>query len=163
MPLHQQHRVLSEGHCLACPCYSLGWVLHCWAELGLFFGAGRLGLGPPTSSASMASSGAQELAQSFLFLFLFFFCHFRAAPTAYGGSQAKGLIGRPTPQLMAVPDRLPAERGQGSNRILTPSSHTHSPCAPAGAPCPVCLFCSTPLGERPAVSCHLYSLSLSNS
>ena len=29
---------------------------------------------------------------SFLFLFLFFFCLFRAAPAAYGGSQARGRI-----------------------------------------------------------------------
>jgi len=62
----------------------------------------------------------------FLFLFFFFFCLFafsRAAPTAYGGSQARGLIGavaaglyhshsnsrskpclRPTPQLVATLD-----------------------------------------------------------
>ena len=55
-------------------------------------------------------------------VFLFFFA-FRAAPTAYGGSQARGLMGtigaglghshsnarseprlRPTPQLTAMPD-----------------------------------------------------------
>ena len=39
----------------------------------------------------------------------FFFFLFRAAPEAYGGSQARGPIGsephlRPTPQLMAWPD-----------------------------------------------------------
>ena len=67
----------------------------------------------------------------------FFFClfyPFRAAPTAYGGSQARSLIGavaaglchshsnirsephvRPTPQLMAMPDPQPTEPGQGSN------------------------------------------------
>ena len=63
---------------------------------------------------------------------LFFF--FRASPTAYGGSQDRGLIGdiaaglhhshsparselhlRPTPQLMATLDPSPTERGQGSN------------------------------------------------
>ena len=57
------------------------------------------------------------------FLFFLVFCPFRAAPSAYGGSQARGLIGataaglyhshsntgsepclRPTPQLMATPD-----------------------------------------------------------
>ena len=62
----------------------------------------------------------------FFFLFFLFFCLFafsRAAPVAYGGSQARGLIGavaaglcqshsnagsqprlQPTPQLMATPD-----------------------------------------------------------
>ena len=58
-----------------------------------------------------------------VFLFFFFFCLFRAAPTAYGGCQARGQIGavpaslhhshsnarserllQTTPQLMAVPD-----------------------------------------------------------
>ena len=57
------------------------------------------------------------------FFFFFFFGLFGATPAAYGGSQAKGLIGavasnlhhshsnagseprlQPTPQLMAVPD-----------------------------------------------------------
>ena len=59
---------------------------------------------------------------------------FRAAPAAYGGSQAKGLIRataarlrhshsnarseprlQPTPQLTATPDPKHTERGQGSN------------------------------------------------
>ena len=59
----------------------------------------------------------------FFFFFLFFFASSRAAPTAYGGSQARGQIGavaaglhhshshtrsepclRPPPQLMAMPD-----------------------------------------------------------
>ena len=57
------------------------------------------------------------------FLFIYLFCLCRAAPMAYGGSQARGPIGseatglhhshikarsephlRPTPQLMATPD-----------------------------------------------------------
>ena len=65
---------------------------------------------------------------------LFPFCLFRAAPTAYGGSQAGGPIGaiaiglhhshsnvgsepylRATPRLMATPDPQPTERGQGFN------------------------------------------------
>ena len=56
-------------------------------------------------------------------IYIFFFCLFRAAPAAYGGSQARGLIWavaaslphshgrarsepclRPTPQLMAMPN-----------------------------------------------------------
>ena len=67
----------------------------------------------------------------------FFFCLFvfsRAAPTAYGGSQASGRIGpvaaglrhshsttgsglrlRPIPQLKAVLDPYPTEEGQGWN------------------------------------------------
>ena len=54
---------------------------------------------------------------------IFFFCHFRVAPVAYGGSKARGQIGaiatdlhhshskasskpclQPTPQLTATPD-----------------------------------------------------------
>ena len=60
----------------------------------------------------------------FYFIYLFFFLFFRAIPTAYGGSQGRGLIGavatsrrqshsnagseprlQPTPQLTATPDR----------------------------------------------------------
>ena len=67
-----------------------------------------------------------------LFSFFFFFLLFRSAPTAYGGSQARGPIGataaglrhrqshsnagseprlRPTPQLTAMPDPQPTEPG----------------------------------------------------
>ena len=74
----------------------------------------------------------------FCFLvFFFLFCLFafsRAAPVAYGGFQAKGLIRavaaglrqshsnarskphvQPIPQLTATPDPQPTEQGQGSN------------------------------------------------
>ena len=73
----------------------------------------------------------------FSFVLVFVFCLFafsRAAPTAYGGSQARGQIGataaglhhshnnagsephlQPTSQLTATPDRQPTEQGQGSN------------------------------------------------
>ena len=70
----------------------------------------------------------------FLFLFLFlFFCLFalsRAAPVAYGGSQARGLIGavaaglchshsnsgsEPHPRPTAMLDPQSTEQGQGSN------------------------------------------------
>ena len=59
----------------------------------------------------------------FIFIFIFVFCLFRAAPAAYGGSQARGLIRavasglhhshshaaseprlHPIPQLTATPD-----------------------------------------------------------
>ena len=67
-----------------------------------------------------------------IFILFFVFCLFRAAPVAYGGSQARGWIGavatslchsntgsephlQPTPQLMVVPDPQPTEQGQGSN------------------------------------------------
>ena len=69
-----------------------------------------------------------------LLLLLLFFVFFRAAPLAYGGSEARGPIRavptglrhnhstarskpllRPTPQLTAMPDPQPTERGQGSN------------------------------------------------
>lgn len=65
----------------------------------------------------------------FYFIYFYFFDFFRAAPAAYGGSQAKGPIGAvaaglrhshsnarcelplgPTPQLMAMLDHQPAER-----------------------------------------------------
>ena len=64
-------------------------------------------------------------------LFYFFFCLFRAAPTTYGGSQARGQIGavaitlhhshshvrsetrlRPTPQLTAMPDPQPMSKAR---------------------------------------------------
>ena len=65
---------------------------------------------------------------------VFYFLVFRAAPTACGGSQARGQTGatavgphhshsnawielhlQPTPQLTAMPDPRPTERGQGLN------------------------------------------------
>ena len=68
------------------------------------------------------------------YIFLFFFAFSRAAPTAYGGSQTRGLIRtvaaslcqsysnmgseprlRLTPQLTATLDPQPTEQGQGSN------------------------------------------------
>ena len=67
------------------------------------------------------------------FLFLFLFLLFRAAPTAYGNSQARGQIAtapglchsysnvgselrfQPMAQLMATLDPSPIEQGQGSN------------------------------------------------
>ena len=68
---------------------------------------------------------------SFIFLYFFVFLLFLwAAPMAYGGSQARGLIGhlrrshsnagseprlQPTPQLTATPDPQPTEQGQGPN------------------------------------------------
>ena len=68
------------------------------------------------------------------YILLFFFLLCRAAPAAYGASQARGPIGavadglhhnhsnarsepplRPTPQLTETPDAKPTEQGQGSN------------------------------------------------
>ena len=68
------------------------------------------------------------------FFFFWSFLSFRAAPMAYGGAQARSLIGataaglhhshsnarskprlQPIPQLTAMPDLQPTERGQGSN------------------------------------------------
>ena len=66
------------------------------------------------------------------FLCFLFFWPFRAAPSAYGGSQARNLMGAaglhqshsnagsephlpPTPQLRATPDPKPTEQDQGSN------------------------------------------------
>ena len=84
---------------------------------------------------SRHSLTAEVPSRPFLFFFFFFFAFSRAAPVAYGGSQARGLIRavaaglyhshsnsgsepclRPTPQLTAMPDPYPTERGQGSNQ-----------------------------------------------
>ena len=75
------------------------------------------------SSRSLATRPPRSSQCWFLSFFLFVFCLFRAAPVAYGGSQARGLIGaiavglyhshsnsgselhlQPTLQLMATPD-----------------------------------------------------------
>ena len=76
-----------------------------------------------------------RISQRLVFLFFGFFKSFsRAAPMAYVGSQARGLIRavatglhrshssagseprlQPTPQLRATPDPSPTEQGQGSN------------------------------------------------
>ena len=69
---------------------------------------------------------------------------FKAAPMAYGGSQARGLIGavaaslrhshshsntgsephlRPTPQLTAMLDPQPTQRGQGLNPVVPSPIH----------------------------------------
>ena len=75
-----------------------------------------------------------------IFIIIIFFCLFvfsRAAPAAYGGSQARGPIWavaaslhqshsnaasvprlQPTPQLTAMPNRQPTEQGQRSNPQL---------------------------------------------
>ena len=97
---------------------------------------------PPPDSCFLNSLLCSSLFSSYMFypschfFFLFFlsFFFFRATPTAHGGSQARRLIGataaglhhshnntgsephlRPTPQLTAMPDPQPTERGQGSN------------------------------------------------
>ena len=69
-----------------------------------------------------------------LFYFILFTLLFRASPTAYGNSQARGQVQataaglhhshsnagskpclQPTPELTAAADTLTPERGQGSN------------------------------------------------
>ena len=77
-----------------------------------------------------------ELSFKVFFFVCFVFLLFRAAPTAYGRSQARGQIGATAvslchshgnagsephlwpPQLMAMPDRWPTEQGLGSNPYL---------------------------------------------
>ena len=97
----------------------------------------------PTSSWILVGFVSPEPGQEpNILLFCLFvclvFCPFRAAPIAYGVSQARGQIGavasglgqrhsnmgseprlRPTPQLMATPDPQPTEQGQGSNPKLS--------------------------------------------
>ena len=88
----------------------------------------------------------------------FFFGLFRAAPSAYGGSKFRGLIGAtaaglchshsnarselclwPIPQLTATLDPQLTERGQGSNRNLMVPSHICFCCATMGTPL-ICLL-----------------------
>ena len=80
----------------------------------------------------------------FIYLFIYLFLLFRAPPATYGGSQARDRIGataaglrrshsnagielrlQPTPQLTAMPDARPTERGQGSNCNLIVPSRIH--------------------------------------
>ena len=92
---------------------------------------------PPGPASPSPSSNEGSLRFDFSYNTPFFFlaiCLFRAAARAYGGSQARGLIGAtaaglcqshsnarseprlpPTPQLTAVLDPQPTEQGQGSN------------------------------------------------
>ena len=84
---------------------------------------------------SVTSHSVIHLFNDSIFIYLFVFClFFRAAPAAYGDSQARGLIRavatayaratatpesepclRPPPQLPAMLDPQPTEQGQGSN------------------------------------------------
>ena len=92
---------------------------------------------PHASSVQLSQDTSHPLPWCFLFYFFFLF---RATPSAYGGSQARGQIGavaaslhffsqpqqrgiealclRPTPQLMATLDPQPSEPGQGSNLLM---------------------------------------------
>ena len=86
-----------------------------------------------------------------IYLFALFFFFLKAAPEAYGSSQARGQNRaaaaslhhshsharskphlRPTPQFTATPDPWPTERGQGS--ILVDPSWIHFYCATIGTP-----------------------------
>ena len=80
-----------------------------------------------------------------------FFCLLRAAPTAYGSSQAKGWISataashshsnsrskaclQPVPQLTATLDPQPTEQGQDQTLIFMDTSWIHFRCATMGTP-----------------------------
>ena len=105
----------------------------------------------------------------FLFCFVLFFGLFRAAPTVYGSSLARGRIGaiaaslhhshnyagskpslRATPQLTATTDSQPTEQGQGPNRVLMDTSRVCYRWATTGTPMTVFL-----------TNTHTYNLSLS--
>ena len=75
----------------------------------------------------------------FLFIFI---CLFRAVPTAYGSSQARGQIGaapaglyhsntgskptlQPTPQLTATPDLNPSSGAWDQTHVLMDASRVH--------------------------------------
>ena len=100
------------------------------------------------------------LSSSSLFLFCFgfwffsfLFLLFRATPEAYGNSQPRSQIRaaatnlhnshsntgskpqmQPIPQLIAMPDPLPTELGQGLNCILMNTSWIHFHCSIMGTP-----------------------------
>ena len=60
-----------------------------------------------TDRQSLSSMGVEskvELQRDFFFFF-FFFCLFRAAPEAFGGSQARGQIRATTAQAMPHPQQ----------------------------------------------------------
>ena len=102
----------------------------------------RLGSTTPTGPLHIQWRAALGRGESFYYLrlgffhFFFFspfFCFFMATPMAYGGSQARGLLGAtaasqchgntrsklhlwPTPQLTAMPDSGPTEWSQGLHR-----------------------------------------------
>jgi len=76
-----------------------------------------------------------KAAEIYIFIYFCLFAFSSAAPTAYGGSQGRGLIRtvatslsqshsnagseprlQSTPQLTVTPDPQPIERGQGSNQ-----------------------------------------------
>ena len=88
----------------------------------------------PEGSGSPCCEGGKELLGLFGCFKNFFLCRPRATPVAYGGSQARDGIGaadaglhhshnharsepclQSTPQLTAMPDSQPTERGQGTN------------------------------------------------
>ena len=81
---------------------------------------------------------------SFSFFFFFFFLSFRAAPVAYGGSQARGPNGavaaglsrshsnsgskpclRPTAQLTATPDLNPLIEARDQAHVLMDAGGVH--------------------------------------
>ena len=107
----------------------------------------------PFSTAPTPSASTQLFLSFFLFSFSVFFCLFRSAPAAYGGSQARGRIGavaaglhhrhsntrsqpclQPTPQLMAMPilDLLSEARDQTRNLMIP--SWIRFRCAMMGTP-----------------------------
>ena len=88
-----------------------------------------------------------------LFFFFLSFCLFKATPRAYGGSQARGLIGstaaglyhshnnarssphlRPTPQLTATPDLNPLSETRDRTRDLMVPSRSRFRCTTMGTP-----------------------------
>ena len=104
----------------------------------------------------LLTSSSWMLAFLFLpsfFSFFFFFLLFKAAPVAYGSSQAKDRIIaaaaglhhsqsharskshlQPIPQLVATPDLWPIDQSQGSNPHLRDTSRIRFCCTTTGIP-----------------------------
>ena len=93
----------------------------------------------------------QKVAQHCKSTIIFFFLLFRAAPTAYGSSQARGRIGAAATTATAMQNQSyvcnlhhssrrcwisdpPTEQGQGSNCNLKDTSQIHFCCTAMGTP-----------------------------
>jgi len=75
----------------------------------------------------------------FIYLFIWsFFCPFRVVPAAYGGSQARGLIGATAADLhhSSWQHQIlnPLSEARGRTRNLMVPSWIHFPCAAKGTP-----------------------------
>ena len=82
------------------------------------------------------------------FFFFFFFCLFRATPTAYGGSQARGLIGAPAPAytrttaVLGVSHICELYHSSQQRWILNPLSEARDRTCNLIVPSQICFCCA---------------------